>query len=74
VRCDGGLSTSTLYADGTLGAVAFALWATQGGDMRQTIVHGTVAGRPVELIATRGDYAEHLKIRGTTPGPTRSSC
>jgi len=68
-RADGGLSTSTLYADGTIGAVSFALWATQGGDMRQTIVHGTVGGRPVELIGTRGDYAEHLQIRGNYAGP-----
>ena len=65
-RADGGLSTSTVYAEGTLGAVPFVLWATQGGDLRQTVVRGTVDGRPLELIATRG---EQLRITGNFAGP-----
>ncbi len=66
-RADGGLSTSTIYAEGALADVSFSLWATLEGDLTRGIVRGTVGGRPFELTAT-SDY-HHLHIVGTYQGP-----
>jgi hypothetical protein len=65
-RADGGLSDSTVYAEGAVGRGAFALWATIAGNRRRGFVRGSVDGRPIDLaVATQG---RHLRITGGYEG------
>jgi len=67
-RVDGGESTSTVYAGGTVGETTFALWAAQGGDLRRATVRGTVGDRPVSLTASQ-EPGPHLSFTGNYAGP-----
>jgi hypothetical protein len=66
-RANGGMSSSTLYAEGAIADAGFALWATVGGDLRVAVVHGLVDGQPVDVRATHAGSS--LQITGSYSGP-----
>ena len=71
VPASGGFSTSsTVAADGTLGAAEFGLYGAVNSSLTRAVVAGTVEGHSVRVsLEVRRNRARSVSIRGTWQGP-----